>query len=248
MTEPNGRRPKRRRRRGGRHTSRATDVAAPTADGHDDAGRIAARADTQPRPRRSLPILAEFSAGGLVIDGMDGPRENLLALLIGRADRRGRMIWMLPKGHIEVGETAEQTAMREIAEETGIQGHVLAALGSIDFWFRAQNHVVHKTVHHYLLHFRGGEPRAGDHEVESVEWVPFDELPSRLTHADERKLTEVAASLIDTLRTDGPAALPPLPHSRPRRLPQTHSVARHHDPGDPAARPGRDGKHCKRKT
>jgi len=70
----------------------------------------------------------ETSAGGLVIDGLDGPRESQVAALIGRIDRRGRMLWSLPKGHIEMGETAEQTAIREVAEETGIRGSVLAAL------------------------------------------------------------------------------------------------------------------------
>ncbi len=77
----------------------------------------------------------ETSAGGLVIDGIDGPRDAQVAALIGRVDRRGRLLWSLPKGHIELGETAEQTAIREVAEETGIRGSVLAALGRIDYWF-----------------------------------------------------------------------------------------------------------------
>ena len=62
----------------------------------------------------------ETSAGGLVVNGLGGPRENLCAALIGRTDRRGRLLWSLPKGHIEQGETAEETAIREVAEETGI--------------------------------------------------------------------------------------------------------------------------------
>lgn len=99
----------------------------------------------------------ETSAGGLVIDGLDGPRESQVAALIGRIDRRGRMLWSLPKGHIELGETAEQTAIREVAEETGIRGSVLAALGRIDYWFVTDGRRVHKTVHHYLMRFSGGE-------------------------------------------------------------------------------------------
>ncbi|MBZ4359444.1 NUDIX domain-containing protein, partial [Mycobacterium tuberculosis] len=63
------------------------------------------------------------------------PSELRCAALIGRTDRRGRLLWSLPKGHIEEGETAEQTAIREVAEETGIQGVVVAELGSIDYWF-----------------------------------------------------------------------------------------------------------------
>jgi 8-oxo-dGTP pyrophosphatase MutT (NUDIX family) len=79
------------------------------------------------RPADRLRTVHETSAGGLVIDGIDGPKEGQVAALIGRIDRRGRMLWSLPKGHIELGETAEQTAIREVAEETGIQGSVLAA-------------------------------------------------------------------------------------------------------------------------
>jgi 8-oxo-dGTP pyrophosphatase MutT (NUDIX family) len=182
------------------------------------------------RPRREparLRTVHETSAGGLVIDGIDGPREAQLAALIGRTDRRGRILWSLPKGHIEPGETAEQTAVREVAEETGIRGSVLAALGDIDYWFVTDGRRVHKTVHHYLMRSCGGELCTEDIEVAEVAWVPLRELPSRLAYADERRLAEVADELIDTLHNDGPDALPPLPATAPRRHPQTHSNARH---------------------
>ena len=110
----------------------------------------------------------ETSAGGLVIDNIDRPREEQVAALIGRVDRRGRMLWSLPKGHIELGETAEQTAIREVAEETGIQGSVLAALGRIDYWFVTDGRRVHKTVHHYLMRFLDGELSDEDVEVTEV--------------------------------------------------------------------------------
>ena len=172
-----------------------------------------------------------------MVDGIDGPREKQVAALIGRLDRRGRMLWSLPKGHIEQGETAEQTAIREVAEETGIRGDVLASLGSIDYWFVTEGRRVHKTVHHYLLRFLGGELSAEDLEVSEVAWVPLAELPRRLAYADERRLAEVAGELIDTLHNHGPAALPPLPHSAPRRRAQTHSHTRNHRPDERS--PGR---------
>jgi 8-oxo-dGTP pyrophosphatase MutT (NUDIX family) len=187
----------------------------------------------------------ETSAGGLVIDGIDGPRDSQVAALIGRVDRRGRMLWSLPKGHIELGETAEQTAIREVAEETGIEGSVLAALGSIDYWFVTEGRRVHKTVHHYLLRFLGGELSDEDVEVTEVAWVPVRDLPSRLAYADERRLAEVADSLIDKLRSGGPDALPPLPHSSPRRRKQTHSHTRNRRPDEPAQpQPGRRANGC----
>ncbi|MET0197380.1 MULTISPECIES: NUDIX hydrolase [Nocardiaceae] len=169
------------------------------------AGERANRSRRNPRRRNSrvetdkprLRTVRETSAGGLVVDGLDGPPAQRCAALIGRTDRRGRLLWSLPKGHIEQGETAEQTAMREVAEETGIQGSVLASLGSIDYWFVTEGRRVHKTVHHYLLRFLGGELSDEDVEVTEVAWVPLSELNSRLAYADERKLAAIASRLID---------------------------------------------------
>lgn len=138
------------------------------------------------------------------------------------------MLWSLPKGHIEQGETAEQTAVREVAEETGIRGSVLAALGRIDYWFVTDGRRVHKTVHHYLMRCSGGELCDDDVEVTEVAWVPLQELPARLAYPDERRLAGVADELIAKLQSDGPSALPPLPPSLPRRRPQTHSRAYSH--------------------
>ena len=97
---------------------------------------------------RRLQRVEETSAGGLVLDrGADIP----LAALIGRRDRRGRLLWSLPKGHIEAGESTEDAAVREVEEETGIRGRLLAPLGTIDFWFVADGRRIHKTVHHFLM-------------------------------------------------------------------------------------------------
>ena len=114
--------------------------------------------------------------------------------LIGRLDRRGRLLWSLPKGHVEAGETEPQTAVREVAEETGIRGQVIGKLGTIDFWFVAEGRRVHKTVHHFLLlavdPVHGLELSDADVEVSEVAWVPLEELSARLAYADERRLLE----------------------------------------------------------
>src|SRR5215210_7015890 len=179
------------------------------------------------RPGRRLRRVDETSAGGLVVadDPVTGPR----AALIGRTDRRGRLLWSLPKGHIEEGETPEDTAVREVAEETGIIGEVVAPLGIIDFWFVADGRRVHKTVHHFLLRAIGGALSDADIEVTEVAWVPLSELSGRLAYADERALVEraggrpaparglftaaVAAGLLTTgaLGTAAAAAAPPSP-------------------------------------
>jgi len=119
------------------------------------------------------------------------------AAVIGRLDRRGRLLWSLPKGHIEIGETAEEAAVREVEEETGIIGRVVAPLGTIDFWFVAEDRRVHKTVHHFLLQALGGELSDQDIEVSEVAWVPLDELEARLAYADERRLIRRATELLE---------------------------------------------------
>ncbi|MDL5154869.1 NUDIX hydrolase [Actinomycetospora termitidis] len=143
-------------------------------------------------PRRRMRTVDEFSAGGLVVDAEQGA-----AALIGRLDRRGRLLWSLPKGHIEEGETAEQAAVREVEEETGIIAAVQAPLGSIDYWFVAEDRRVHKTVQHFLLTARGGELSDEDVEVTEVAWVPLAELGSRLAYADERRLVRLAAEILE---------------------------------------------------
>ena len=147
-----------------------------------------------PRARgRALRRVEETSAGGLVVDRGADPQR---AALIGRHDRRGRLVWSLPKGHVEPGETAELAAVREVEEETGIHGRVLAPLGTIDFWFVVDDRRVHKTVHHFLLEADGGELSDADLEVDEVAWVPLADLPSRLEYADERRLLELLPELL----------------------------------------------------
>jgi ADP-ribose pyrophosphatase YjhB (NUDIX family) len=135
----------------------------------------------------------EFSAGGLVLDlGGDVPRGALIA----RTDRHGRLLWSLPKGHIEAGETAEQAAVREVEEETGIAGEILAELGTIDFWFVADGQRIHKTVQHYLLRATGGELSDADIEVTAVAWVPLPDIRKQLAYPDERGLVDTAGRLL----------------------------------------------------
>jgi ADP-ribose pyrophosphatase YjhB (NUDIX family) len=127
---------------------------------------------------------------------VDRSGEIPQAALIARRDRRGRLLWSLPKGHLEDGETAEDAAIREIEEETGIRGYVLAPLGTIDFWFVVDDRRIHKTVHHYLLEAASGELSDDDIEVVEVAWVPLPDVGVRLAYADERLLADKALHLL----------------------------------------------------
>lgn len=136
----------------------------------------------------------EVSAGGLVINS-----SGTKGLLIGRRDlkdaSREKLLWSLPKGHIETGETPEQAAIREVAEETGIQSEISRELGVIDFWFMAGGKRIHKTVHHYLFREVGGVLAPQVSEVDDVGWFPLDEIISLLAYPDEKKLIAKSGEL-----------------------------------------------------
>ena len=136
----------------------------------------------------------EFSAGGLVVDLAGAvPR----GALIGRTDRHGRLLWSLPKGHIEAGETAEQAAVREVEEETGI----------------CRRHP-RRARHDRLLVRRGGpaDPQDGaalpaarapgascptpTSRSTEVAWVPLPDIPAQLAYPDERGLIDAAGRLL----------------------------------------------------
>jgi 8-oxo-dGTP pyrophosphatase MutT (NUDIX family) len=139
-----------------------------------------------------LPEVEEISAGGVVVDVHDGVAR---VPVIARRNRAGRVEWCLPKGHLESGETFEETAVREVAEETGIVGRVLASLGTIDYWFSASGTRVHKIVHHYLLEATGGELSIeGDPDAEAIDvaWFPLGEVQSQLTFPNERRIAQAA--------------------------------------------------------
>lgn len=154
-----------------------------------DANQAAAR-------RPTLPVVNETSAGGVVISVEDG--WGYVAV-IARRNRGGRLEWCLPKGHLEGSETAQEAAIREVFEETGIEGRVLRHLATIDYWFSGADRRVHKVVHHFLIEGIGGElttENDPDHEAEKVDWVRIDKVGSRLAYPNERRIVTLAREIL----------------------------------------------------
>ena len=112
------------------------------------------------------------------------------------------MTWTLPKGTPDPGETIEQTALREVAEETGLAVRIVEPLPSIEYTFVQDGKRIHKTVHYFLMEPTGGDLSRHDHEFERVRWVPFDEAAGLLSFPTERELVATAA-----WRLDGPASI-----------------------------------------
>ncbi len=137
-----------------------------------------------------LPVVREYSAGGLIFN------TSGEVAIIARHSRSGHLEWCLPKGHIEKGETPEQTAVREVHEETGIKGEVTGSIATIDYWFTGENQRVHKLVHHFVLRQTSGHLTVEgdpDHEAEDAAWVPFHELTEVLSYPNERRIVHLYA-------------------------------------------------------
>ncbi len=134
------------------------------------------------------------SAGGIV--HRRGPDGRELVVGSRRRERVG-VSWSLPKGTPIEGESLEQTALREVTEETGLDVVITAPLESIAYSFVRDGVRIAKTVHFYLMEPIGGDLSGHDHEFEEVRWVTFAHAASLLTFESERGLVELASQRLD---------------------------------------------------
>jgi 8-oxo-dGTP pyrophosphatase MutT (NUDIX family) len=136
----------------------------------------------RPAPGR---VLRETSYGGVVLRA----DEVLVITPIGK-----RRVTGLPKGGPNPGESGEQTATREVREETGVTATVREPLGDVNYWYRRGGRRVYKTVHFYLCDYVSGSTDDHDHEVEEARWIPLGEARTMLSYPGERALIERALS------------------------------------------------------
>ena len=112
-------------------------------------------------------------------------------------------LWALPKGQIDEGERGEETALREVGEETGATGRSLGKLGDVRYWFTWEGERVFKVVSFFLVRYESGKlgeiAEAFRHEVEEVRWVPLDEAPSLLAYKGEQEMAALAAARLREL-------------------------------------------------
>lgn len=145
--------------------------------------------------RKDAPRIEEAAGGVVARRGAGGP----LILLIGQVDwRTRRSTTRLPKGRPEAGERPEETAVREVEEETGIRGAVERELGvwRYAYYAPAQGHYVHKRVRFYLMRPRAGVPRPRTGETLRVRWAPVALALRTLTFDTEREVVRRARSLL----------------------------------------------------
>ena len=106
------------------------------------------------------------------------------------------MLWALPKGTPDAGETTEETALRETREETGLEVEIVRPLRSIRYFFVRGTTRFNKTVHFFLMRPTGGSPDAHDAEFDEVRWVDLEEALAILNHATERSVVEEAGDVL----------------------------------------------------
>lgn len=135
----------------------------------------------------------EISSGGIVYRRYKGVTE--VALI------RVRNRWCLPKGQVEEGEGVQETALREVREETGLEGRVVAKLGDITYWYthktkEGETIRIFKRVYFYLIRWLRGNVHRHDQEVAEACWWPIEEALQKLSYRTERETMRKAMVLL----------------------------------------------------
>lgn len=144
-------------------------------------------------------VRVQKSSGGVVFRETDG--QMWVALVSPHGDR-----WVLPKGIVERGENPAQTALREVAEETGLQGEIVSKLGYVEYWYRDPKDKIlyHKFVDFFLVRYLGGDVSGHDWEVQEARWFPIAEAIARATHDSEKGMLEKAQAAWSQAKTTSP--------------------------------------------
>jgi 8-oxo-dGTP pyrophosphatase MutT (NUDIX family) len=153
---------------------------------------VSRRSTKGPSKFSKTPVERAVSAGGVVYRRMD---KGLEVVICGR-DSDG--IWGLPKGTPDDGESLEQTAVREVTEETGLEVRIVDKVGVVEYWFAREGTRYHKWVHHYLMEATGGDTTDHDVEYDRVEWQPIETALEMLTFKNEMEMVAKAREMIES--------------------------------------------------
>jgi ADP-ribose pyrophosphatase YjhB (NUDIX family) len=138
---------------------------------------------------------SEFSAGGVVVRG-----DECVVIVPVKRSQDGKRVLALPKGHPDGDETPEQAATREVREETGVVGELVAPLGEVAYFYQRKGRRIHKRVRFFLFRYVSGSTDDHDQEIEEARWMPLAEAAEKLTYAGEREMAARALSRVQADR------------------------------------------------
>ena len=146
-----------------------------------------------------MAVTREFSAGGVLVRRLRG--GWWVAAI--RPNGKPEGVWALPKGLIDPGETGAATAVREVAEETGLTGRLEQKLGDVRYVYTRGGERIFKVVSFFLLRWSGGRigelPAGMELEVAEARWLPLEEAPRLLAYGGEREMAKKAIAVLATL-------------------------------------------------
>ncbi|MBI3610484.1 MAG: NUDIX hydrolase [Nitrospirae bacterium] len=142
--------------------------------------------------------IQQVSSGGVIFRRGSAGIE---IALIRKTLKDGKRVWCLPKGWVEPGERLEETAVREVREETGLHGEILQKIGDISYQFYSKEDRarIDKTVHFFLMDYRGGDTADHDAEVDAAEWFPLDQAETAMIYPTEKEIVRKAGELLKTV-------------------------------------------------
>ncbi|MGH7274368.1 MAG: NUDIX hydrolase [Nitrospiria bacterium] len=137
----------------------------------------------------------QVSSGGVIYRKREGRCEVALIL---RSTRKGKKLWCLPKGLMQGTESPEETARREVREETGLEGKVNEKLGEIQYIFYSpeEHSRIQKTVYFFLIEYLSGSVADHDSEVEEARWLPIETAIDLLVYETERDIVKKAMQAV----------------------------------------------------
>ncbi len=137
-------------------------------------------------------IKNQISSGGVIVRSKNGVTEIALVAV------KGGNVWCLPKGIVDRGEKPEETAVREVREETGLTGTIKEKIGDVSYWYyiKEENARCRKTVHYYLMDYQAGDTKDHDSEVDEASWFTLDEALKKVSYKGDREIIAKAREMI----------------------------------------------------
>lgn len=138
----------------------------------------------------------EISAGGVVYKKLKVKSQKLKVVWL-VCKHSGYKKWVLPKGLIDEGETAEQAAVREVGEETGVKVRIVGKIKPVEkYTYSLNGERIFKIVQYFLMEYVGGDIADHDWEMEEVEWLPFEEADKRLEYSGQKQVLKQVQEMV----------------------------------------------------